>query len=83
MLLGYAMTLHKTQGSQVPRVIIALSTSQLIDQSWIYTAITRSESEVHIVGARSTFEAAVVRDSAHHLRKTYLRELLTTEDLRN
>jgi exodeoxyribonuclease V alpha subunit len=77
------MTLHKTQGSQVPRVIIALSTSQLIDQSWIYTAITRSESEVHIVGARSTFEAAVVRDSAHHLRKTYLRELLTTEDLRN
>lgn len=79
MKLGYAMTLHKTQGSQVPRVIIALTESQLIDRSWVYTAITRSESEVHIVGAKSTFARAVIKESAHHMRKTYLRELLSDQ----
>jgi exodeoxyribonuclease V alpha subunit len=79
MQLGYAMTLHKIQGSQVPRVIIALTESRLIDRSWIYTAITRSESEVHIVGAKSTFVTAVKKESAHHMRKTYLRELLLAQ----
>ena len=74
--LGYAMTLHKTQGSQVPKVIIALENSPLIDRSWIYTAITRAEQEVHIVGSKSVMRSAVVRNSAHHNRMSYLVELL-------
>jgi len=78
--LGYAMTLHKTQGSQVPKVIIALGNSPLIDRSWIYTAITRAEQEVHIVGSRSIMMSAVVRESAHHSRMSYLVNLLTEQN---
>jgi len=76
MKLGYAMTLHKTQGSQIPRVVIALENSPLVDRSWIYTGITRSEAEVHIVGSRSVFLSAIQRESAHHIRKTFLKELI-------
>ncbi len=77
--LGYAMTLHKTQGSQVPKVVIALDNSPLIDRSWIYTAITRAEQEVHIVGSRSVMKSAVVRESTHHSRMSYLVDLLTEQ----
>ena len=75
--LGYAMTLHKTQGSQVPKVIIALDNSPLVDRSWIYTAITRAEQEVHIIGSKSVMRSAVIRNSAHHSRMSYLADLLT------
>lgn len=76
MELGYAITLHKAQGSQFPRVIIALSNSQMIERSWLYTAITRSEAEVHIVGSRQTLLKAIQTDSAHYSRKTHLGRLL-------
>ncbi|MBF4302828.1 ATP-binding domain-containing protein, partial [Vibrio anguillarum] len=51
MELGYAITLHKAQGSQFPRIIIALQNGRIVDRSWLYTAITRAESEIHIVGS--------------------------------
>ena len=42
MELGYCITLHKAQGSQFPRVIIALQRSRIVDRAWLYTAITRA-----------------------------------------
>lgn len=74
--LGYAITLHKGQGSQFPRVIIALSNSKMVERSWLYTAITRSEAEVHIVGSHSKLLVAIQNESAHYARKTYLGQLL-------
>tara|TARA_Y100000588_G_C14251792_1_gene923744 strand:+ start:689 stop:2920 length:2232 start_codon:yes stop_codon:yes gene_type:complete len=74
--LAYAITLHKAQGSQFPVIIIALNNSPLIDRSWIYTAITRAEVEVHIVGTKSTFLSAIKAGNKGHKRQTYLQELL-------
>lgn len=74
--LGYAISLHKAQGSQFKRVIVALNNSKLIDRAWLYTAITRSEVELHIVGSRRVFEEAIVRESAIRLRRTGLHALL-------
>lgn len=75
--LGYAITLHKAQGSQFPRVIIALSDSRMIERSWLYTAITRSEAEVHIVGSHTKLLDAILKESAHYVRRTSLEHFLT------
>ncbi|MEH3064276.1 MAG: AAA family ATPase [Methylobacterium radiotolerans] len=55
--LGYALTCHRAQGSQAGRVIIALTLSRLLDPSWLYTAITRAERQVVLVGQEKTIEA--------------------------
>ena len=75
MRLGYAMTVHKAQGSQFSNVIIALS-SRYIKRDWFYTAITRAENSVEIVGTTKQFEDAVAREAESDTRKTYLSELL-------
>jgi len=76
MELGYAITLHKAQGSQFPKVIIALSNSTIVDRAWLYTAITRAEIEVHIVGAKQTFNTVIKRPRKSDLRLSYLKSLL-------
>lgn len=74
--LAYSITLHKAQGSQFKRVIIALTNSKQLDRSWLYTAITRATDHVHIVGTREMFETATQRVSAVKKRKTFLKSLL-------
>lgn len=76
MELGYAITLHKAQGSQFRRVIIALNKSKIVDRSWLYTAITRAETEVHIVGEEADFKAVIKAPSYSHRRNSYLSTLL-------
>ena len=67
--LGYAITIHKAQGSQWRRVIIALTGNRLLDRTLIYTAITRAENQVIIVGdalaARQAVEAPPRADGRH------------------
>lgn len=81
MELGYAITLHKAQGSQFPRVIVGLGVGSnplrsLIDRAWIYTAITRAEAEVHLVGREEDFKAIVEAESKSMGRRSYLTTLL-------
>ena len=76
MELGYAITLHKAQGSQFPRVIIALSKGKIVDRAWLYTAITRAENEIHIVGSANDMKAITVAHSSSQLRNSYLVEML-------
>ncbi len=74
---AYAVSLHKAQGSQFPRVIVALTGSRMIDRSWIYTALTRAETHIDIVGTPpQQFEDAIRRTSAAEQRKTTLHRLL-------
>ena len=49
---AYAITIHKSQGSEFPCVIIPLASSQFImlERSLIYTAVTRGKRLVVIVG---------------------------------
>jgi exodeoxyribonuclease V alpha subunit len=70
--LAYAITCHRAQGSQARRVIVAVFRSRLIDPSWIYTAITRAESQVVIVGDRSAIDEAMARNWASSRRRVGL-----------
>lgn len=75
--LGFAITVHKSQGSQWQRVVICLpcahaEKSSLIDRSLIYTAITRSQVEVIICGERAALEKAIKREKAADRRKVGL-----------
>ncbi|WP_244732003.1 ATP-dependent DNA helicase [Psychrosphaera aestuarii] len=76
MELGYAITLHKAQGSQFPRIIIALQKGRIVDRAWLYTAITRAEAEVHIVGNKSEFQDIIKVPSNASKRNSYLVDLL-------
>jgi exodeoxyribonuclease V alpha subunit len=76
MELGYAITLHKAQGSQFPRVIIALHKGRIVDRAWLYTAITRAEGEVHIVSSLDDFKLVTKSLSKAKTRNSYLVELL-------
>lgn len=73
---GYAITLHKAQGSQWPRIIIALKAGRIVDRAWLYTAITRAEAEVHIVGNAHEFEKITKAPSNAHKRNSFLLHLL-------
>lgn len=52
---GYALTVHKAQGSQARRVLLFEERSQHMNDDtwkrWLYTAVTRAESELYILGS--------------------------------
>tara|TARA_B110000211_G_scaffold136954_1_gene156689 strand:- start:1380 stop:3623 length:2244 start_codon:yes stop_codon:yes gene_type:complete len=74
--LSYAITVHKAQGSQFKRIIIVLTNDSMLDRSWLYTAITRAESYVDIVGPKSKLLRAIGTTSKATKRSTNLQELL-------
>ncbi len=57
--LGYAITIHKSQGSQWERVIVALTGNRLLDRSLIYTAVTRAQQQIILVGDEDAARKAV------------------------
>lgn len=70
---AYAVTCHKCQGSSAPRVILPIFASRLLDRSWVYTAITRGERQVVLVGDPAVLAAAVARPPSAELRLSGLR----------
>lgn len=58
--LGYAITVHKAQGSQWPRVIVPVTGHRLLDRTMVYTAVTRAQKQVLLVGNETAARAAVV-----------------------
>ncbi|MGL1163429.1 ATP-dependent DNA helicase [Vibrio parahaemolyticus] len=77
MELGYVITFHKAQGSQFPRIIIALQKGRIVDRAWLYTATTRAEIELHIVDNRDNLKQNTEAPSQSHKRNSYLKELLS------
>ncbi len=57
--LAYAITIHKSQGSEYPAVVIPLLTGPalLMNRNLLYTAVTRAKKCVTLVGDERTFEA--------------------------
>ena len=55
--LAYAVTIHKSQGSEYPAVVIPLLTGprMLMNRNLLYTAVTRARSCVTLVGSPETF----------------------------
>jgi exodeoxyribonuclease V alpha subunit len=58
--LGYAITVHKAQGSQWPRVIVAVTGNRLLDRTLLYTAATRAQRQVILVGDKAAARRATV-----------------------
>ena len=65
--LAYAITIHKSQGSEYPAVIMPLVTGyqQLMTRNLLYTGITRAKSCVCIVGREDTFQGMIKNEDQH------------------
>nr|WP_211162252.1 AAA family ATPase [Aromatoleum petrolei] len=75
--LAYAITIHKAQGSQFPRIIVPVRQSQLLDRTLLYTAITRAQKQVILVGDVAAAKAAVEAPPHASLRQVALGSMLT------
>jgi len=58
---AYAVTIHRSQGSEYPAVVIPLTTSSwmMLQRNLLYTAITRAKRLVVLAGSRRALAAAV------------------------
>ena len=63
--LAYAITIHKSQGSEYPAVVIPLLTGprMLMNRNLLYTAVTRAKKCVTLVGNDSTFQEMIANVS--------------------
>ena len=77
LLLAYACTIHKSQGSEYPAVVVLLHTQhfKLLQRNLLYTAITRGRKLVCVVGSSKAVGIAI-RNNEVRERRTTLRERL-------
>lgn len=73
--LAYAITIHKSQGSEYPAVILPLLTGphMLLNRNLLYTAVTRARKCVTVVGNEETF-AEMIRNEKQQKRYSALDE---------
>lgn len=78
LALAYAMTVHKSQGSEYPVVLMPLVDSQfvMLRRTLLYTAVTRARDKVVLAGTKCSFYTAVTDDRTDR-RYTLLTERLT------
>jgi exodeoxyribonuclease V alpha subunit len=62
--LAYAISVHKSQGSEYPAVILPLATEHtfMLQRNLLYTALTRARRLVVLVGSRRALEIALSND---------------------
>ncbi len=79
---AYAITVHKSQGSEYPIVIIPACTASpmLLTRNLLYTAVTRAQSMVITVG-REDIVSQMVKNDRQSKRYTGLTELLAGESI--
>ena len=79
--LAYAITVHKSQGSEFEAVVLPLfrNTPQLCYRHLLYTAVTRAKSLLIIVGSRETLDRMIANDRKT-LRYTGVHAFLTQEE---
>lgn len=77
LTLAYAISVHKSQGSEYPAVVIALTTAHfpLLQRNLLYTAMTRGKRLVIIVGSSKALEMALMNNNTM-LRLTGLKDKL-------
>jgi exodeoxyribonuclease V alpha subunit len=59
--LAYAITIHKSQGSEFPVVVIPIATQQylLLQRNLVYTGVTRGKKLVVLIGQRRALQMAI------------------------
>ena len=77
LTLAYASTIHKSQGSEYPAIIVILDSSHymMLQRNLVYTAITRAKGHVWVLSAPGAFSTAV-RNNRSVRRYTRLTERL-------
>lgn len=78
--LAYAMSVHKSQGSEYPVVILPLSASHhiMLQRNLLYTAVTRAKQRVILVGSKAALNTALANDRTKR-RYSLLAERLRRE----
>lgn len=76
--IAYAMTIHKSQGSEYPAVVISVAMThyRMLRRTLIYTGITRGKRLVVLIGQKRAL-ALAVRTSDEGHRWSKLREWLS------
>ena len=77
IVLAYAVSVHKSQGSEYPAVVIPLLTQHylMLQRNLLYTAITRGKRLVVIIGTKKAL-AIAIKNNKPRMRYTRLRERL-------
>jgi len=83
LVLAYATTIHKSQGSEYPAVVIPLTTQHypMLQRNLVYTGVTRGKRLVVLVGKRKAL-AIAVKGARTRRRWSKLREWLAGGDRR-
>lgn len=78
--LSYATTIHKSQGSEYPVVVIPLTTqfAIMLQRNLLYTAVTRAKKVCVVVGQKKALSMAV-RNKSIQRRNTMLKERIIME----
>jgi len=80
LALAYAISIHKSQGSEYPVVIVPLLKAHfmMLQRNLLYTAITRGKKKVFLVGDPVAY-AMAVRNNESKQRVTHLREKIAAQ----
>lgn len=80
---SYAITIHKSQGSEYPAVIIPMVNAHfmMLARNLLYTGVTRGKSMVVVIGQTDAIRRAVKNDNPNR-RWTRLRELMADPSFR-
>lgn len=80
LVLAYAMTIHKSQGSEYPAVIVIMHTQHyvMLQRNLLYTAITRGKKLVLLMGVPYAIDQAIKTNTVRE-RRTSLSERLQEE----
>jgi len=80
LVLAYATTIHKSQGSEYPAVVIPLTTQHypMLRRNLVYTGVTRGKRLVVLVGQRKAL-AIAVKEAKTLKRWSKLREWLASQ----
>ncbi len=82
LMLAYAMSVHKSQGSEYPVVVMPLTPGHhiMLQRNLLYTAVTRARERVILLGTRAALNTAVLSDRTRR-RYSLLAERLRGENL--
>jgi exodeoxyribonuclease V alpha subunit len=81
LVLAYATTIHKSQGSEYPAVVIPLTIQHypMLQRNLVYTGVTRGKRLVVLVGQRKAL-AIVVKGAQTRRRWSKLRDWLIDDE---
>lgn len=78
---AYAITISESQGSQFKRCVIPVFKNKRLDRTMLYTAVTRAEKQVVLIGDPEALEEAITNPPSTSLRETGLHFYLENTNL--